>query len=735
MTAFEELGVLPEIAKGLVEMDWSLPTDIQSEAIPAILGGGDVLMAAETGSGKTGAFCIPIIQIVYESISGFGAASKKSTGRNPPGGGWKMNIFDRDHNLGIDDSGVVCASNHPKLWSGTRTVKGVKTSGKYYYEATIETDGLCRMGWSTARANLNLGTDDQGYGFGGTGKKSNAGQFVDYGESFTLNDVIGCHLDLDEREIYFSKNGKEFPVAFRIRPDVANSAFFPAIVIKNARLRLNFGADLFKFPPKRGFVAVCDAKNDNLVESGAADKTKTSVAQRKSNQPMCLIMEPTKELAQQTSQQIQRFSKYVVSPKLKNVLAAGGISMHEQMEEIERGVDIITCTPGRIRGLVQEGNIQVDQIRFFVLDEADQMLAGQGDTARLIQELHAHIPKYNNITGQRLQMIVCSATLHNMAVQKLANQFMYFPAWIDLKGQDVVPETVHHVVCMIDPREDKSWIRLRSKPGQCVQTDQIHAQDQIRPGSDNAETLSEGVKILKAEYLIKAIDEHKMDQCIMFCRTKLDCDNLERYLLSKGYQCCCLHGDRSPDERTRNLEKFKTKKMKFIICTDVAARGLDISGVPFVINVTLPPSEDKANYVHRIGRVGRAERMGLAISLVSTVPEKVWYHGCKSRGANCANTRLVEDGGCAKWYNEIQYLGEIEEHLGVTINTVGPDMNVPVDEYEGKVTYGSKRKEGPVLQSGHAVEMTGVVKLLSEMEREIQIQYLKMLQAKHSTKK
>jgi ATP-dependent RNA helicase DDX1 len=88
------------------------------------------------------------------------------------------------------------------------------------------------MGWSTARANLNLGTDDQGYGFGGTGKKSHASQFDDYGESFTLNDVIGCYLDLEIGRIHWSKNGKQFPVAFSLRNEMIKAGLFPAVVIK-----------------------------------------------------------------------------------------------------------------------------------------------------------------------------------------------------------------------------------------------------------------------------------------------------------------------------------------------------------------------------------------------------------------------------------------------------------------------------------------------------------------------
>jgi len=154
----------------------------------------------------------------------------------------------------------------------------------------------------------------------------------------------------------------------------------------------------------------------------------------------------------------------------------------------------------------------------------------------------------------------------------------------------------------------------------------------------------------------------------------------------------CLHGDRKPKERSANLDAFKNKQVRFLICTDVAARGIDVKGVPYIINVTLP--DEKSNYVHRIGRVGRAERMGLAISLVAAVPEKVWYHGewCPSRGRGCSNTNLTDRKGCCIWYNEPQYLSDIEEHLGVTIQQVDTHIKVEPDEFDGKVVYGQKLK-------------------------------------------
>lgn len=107
---------------------------------------------------------------------------------------------------------------------------------------------------------------------------------------------------------------------------------------------------------------------------------------------------------------------------------------------------------------------------------------------------------------------------------------MYFPTWVDLKGEDAVPETVHHVVVPVDPRKDLTWQNLRKK----IFTDGVHFQDNVRPGNNTPETFSEAVKLLKGEYCVRAIDTLNMDQAIIFCRTKLDCDNLENFLNQIG---------------------------------------------------------------------------------------------------------------------------------------------------------------------------------------------------------
>uniref|UniRef100_A0A5F5PVI3 ATP-dependent RNA helicase n=1 Tax=Equus caballus TaxID=9796 RepID=A0A5F5PVI3_HORSE len=699
MAAFSEMGVMPEIAQAVEEMDWLLPTDIQAESIPLILGGGDVLMAAETGSGKTGAFSIPVIQIVYETLKDQQEGKKGKTTIKTGASvlnKWQMNPYDRGSAFAIGSDGLCCQSREVKEWHGCRATKG-----------------------------LTKGTDKFGFGFGGTGKKSHNKQFDNYGEEFTMHDTIGCYLDIDKGHIKFSKNGKDLGLAFEIPQHMKNQALFPACVLKNAELKFNFGEEEFKFPPKDGFVALSKALDSYVVKSQHTGNAQVAQTKFLPNAPKALIVEPSRELAEQTLNNVKQFKKYIDNPKLRELLIIGGVAARDQLSVLDNGVDIVVGTPGRLDDLVSTGKLNLSQVRFLVLDEADGLLSqGYSD---FINRIHNQIPQITS-DGKRLQVIVCSATLHSFDVKKLSEKIMHFPTWVDLKGEDSVPDTVHHVVVPVNPKTDRLWERLGKNH---IRTDEVHAKDNTRPGANSPEMWSEAIKILKGEYAVRAIKEHKMDQAIIFCRTKIDCDNLEQYFMQQGggpdkkghqFSCVCLHGDRKPHERKQNLERFKKGDVRFLICTDVAARGIDIHGVPYVINVTLP--DEKQNYVHRIGRVGRAERMGLAISLVATEKEKVWYHVCSSRGKGCYNTRLKDDGGCTIWYNEMQLLSEIEEHLNCTISQVEPDIKVPVDEFDGKVTYGQKRAIGGGNYKGHVDILAPTVQELAALEKEAQTSFL-----------
>ncbi|XP_031696357.1 ATP-dependent RNA helicase DDX1-like, partial [Anarrhichthys ocellatus] len=438
-----------------------------------------------------------------------------------------------------------------------------------------------------------------------------------------------------------------------------------------------------------------------------------------------LILEPPKEFAEQTFNNVKQCGKYVDNPKLRNLLVIGGVPAKDQLAALEQGIDIVVGTPGRLDDLISTGKLSLSQVRFLVLDECDGLLsAGYTD---FINRIHNQIPQVTS-DGKRLQVIVCSATLHSFDVKKLSERIMHFPTWVDLKGEDSVPESVHHVVVPVNPKNDRLWERLGKNH---IRTDEVHAKDNTRPGANSAEMWSEAIKMLKGEYTVRAIKEHKMDQAIIFCRTKIDCDNMEQYFIQQGggpdskshqLSCVCLHGDRKPNERKTNLERFKKKEVRLLVCTDVAARGIDVHGVPYVINVTLP--DEKQNYVHRIGRVGRAERMGLAISLVAMEKEKVWYHVCANRGRGCYNTRLKEDGGCTIWYNEKELLSDVEEHLKCTITQCEPDIKVPVDDFDGKVTYGQRKALGGGNYKGHVEALAPTVQELTTLEREAQSSFL-----------
>lgn len=183
----------------------------------------------------------------------------------------RLSVEDRDSQLAVSEDGLVAQARMEKIWAGGRSSLGVRGPGRYQFEAIVEDEGLCRVGWSTPAGKLDLGTCRNGFGFGGTGKKSNERKFEDYGEPYGLNDVIGCLVDFDKGEIAFSKNGVFFGEAFRLPAAAAQGkvTLYPAVVLKNAQMRFNFGAAPFSFPAP-GFVAIANAPPQNIVSAEAS---------------------------------------------------------------------------------------------------------------------------------------------------------------------------------------------------------------------------------------------------------------------------------------------------------------------------------------------------------------------------------------------------------------------------------------------------------------------------------
>ncbi|CAK0796045.1 unnamed protein product, partial [Prorocentrum cordatum] len=781
MSAFEELGICPEIIQAVEEDEWLLPTPVQQEAIPLILGGGDVLVAAETGSGKTGAFGLPCLQIVHETLRGK-CQSRKKMNTNLK---CEFNLNDKDMFVLVTEDGLECKSDDDKRWNGIRATIEV-LNGKYMYEVEV-VEGMMRVGWSAGFAKLELGIEDKSFGYGSTGKKSWNRKFEDYGEEFEEGDIIGCLLDREANTISYCKNGRDLGVAYKIPPDLLRIGLKPHICGKGFMAAATFDGPMEY--PVEGYTPI-----------GAIDPSHTpqGMSQAKGKRPpMCMILEPTRDLAEQTYNCMTKFNKHLENPTVRITLFVGGIDEKEQFRALEEGVDICVGTLQKTMDYVRRGKLDVSQIKFLVLDEADDLQ--KKDDRKEIPRLNAQIKRGRR---DRVQTLFFSATLHTPEVVQMINDITTRPIWVDLKGKDSVPETVHHVVLYVDPMADFPWsdtdLAVRAKPqdqkNQPV-LDAVHekpSMSSIDSKHPEALKLSEKIKQMKPKYMVKMADLFNMSQCLVFCRTNVDCNNLEDYLNRLGgtkgtyggkmetgkenpYSCVVLAGMRAQDERRQNLEAFKEGDIRFLVCTDVAARGIDIAGLPYVIQTTLP--DDIENYIHRIGRCGRAERMGLAISIVATEKEKVWYHKCPSRGKNCTpwpgNTKLtipfgpdqklkprddanwiIDEGGCTIWYDEPDLIKQVEKRIGMPMNVMDPDdFSVPgilesplgeefqkkakqekvpkeppsrralkrKEEEKAVVTYGLKKDDATQKTSAkHTSALAPVVGELAALEKEIQ---------------
>ena len=660
--SFDDLGLLPSLITSVKGLGWSLPTPIQTECIPLILTGSNVLGAAETGSGKTAAFSLPALQLVWEHKKRIEKKQALEEMRRLKGidkDGVNMergnrqhcvvwNELDKDVSLVLGESALRCVSKL-QVWNGCRANIGIDLNTgpvcAFYFEVKFE-NGLGRVGFATADSSLEIGTDKFSFGYGSTGMKSFSKKFEKYGERFGNGDLIGVLLNPVEGTISFSKNGLCLGVGFQIPEYLRNAVFYPAVSLKAASVVAFFGANA-AFPTSIPTLSIQEAliANKNIKFRGE------EISQNEMNStksPLVLIVEPTRELAIQVDQELKKFRSDVSDCNITQTLLIGG-----QGNTFKYLVDIVVATPGALQKNL-EGNLNISQTQLFIIDEADRLL--DDGNKELILRIWKRLSKEH-------QSCLFSATLHSDSMQQLSKIMCPNAIWVDLKGTEFAPEAVDHAICYVNPVDDHSW-----KIDVGIPHDQVHKGNNLNTDESN----SLGTKLLKPAYLVQLLDTLNISQAIVFCRTKVDCDNLELYLqnLSGGrkvmralesgkenkYSCVVLHSDRIQAERTNNLRVFKNGDVRLLLCTDVAARGIDISGLPFVINMNLPAQSE--DYIHRIGRVGRADCVGFAISLVSTVSEKVWYHTCPSKGKSCINAEK-----CCIWQKEIDLLATIEERL------------------------------------------------------------------------
>ena len=275
--------------------------------------------------------------------------------------------------------------------------------------------------------------------------------------------------------------------------------------------------------------------------------------------PRSLIIEPTRELAAQVSENFERYGKF---NRLSMALLIGGSSFVDQEKALDRGVDVLIATPGRLLDLFERGKILLADVKVLVIDEADRMLD------------MGFIPDVERIVGllpKIRQTLFFSATMPP-EIRKLADAFLMNPKEISVSPPASTAETVSQSLVRVGPKDKRKALRA------------LLSQDEIR-------------------------------SALIFCNRKRDVDLVNRSLKRHGFDVDCLHGDMVQSKRMETLEGFKNGVVKLLVCSDVAARGLDISDVSHVFNFDVPTHAE--DYVHRIGRTGRAGRSGKAFTLVT----------------------------------------------------------------------------------------------------------------------
>ena len=272
-----------------------------------------------------------------------------------------------------------------------------------------------------------------------------------------------------------------------------------------------------------------------------------------------LILTPTRELAAQVLDDVKTYSEFT---DLKSTVVFGGVNANPQIKTLRQGVDILVATPGRLLDLHSQGVINFSGIQFLVLDEADRML--DMGFLRDIKRILALLP------SQR-QNLLFSATF-SKEIKALANSFLHKPALVEAAPQNATAEKVDQIIYKTN-------------------------------------------KGLKTALVIKLITEGNWKQVLVFTRTKHGANKLSKKLEKAAIKAAAIHGNKSQGARTRALASFKEGSISVLVATDIAARGLDIPLLPYVINFELPNIPE--DYVHRIGRTGRAGASGKAISIVS----------------------------------------------------------------------------------------------------------------------
>ncbi|OUS38862.1 DEAD/DEAH box helicase [Rhodobacterales bacterium 56_14_T64] len=348
--------------------------------------------------------------------------------------------------------------------------------------------------------------------------------------------------------------------------------------------------------------------------------------------PRSLVLCPTRELAAQVAENFDTYSKHV---KLTKALLIGGVSFREQDALIDRGVDVLIATPGRLLDHFERGKLILSDVKVMVVDEADRML-----DMGFIPDIERIFGMTNPLTRQTLFF---SATMAP-EIERITNTFLSAPARIEVARQATTSETITQGVVM------------------------FKASRRDREASEKRK-------------LLRTIIDNEGEKCtnaIIFCNRKMDVDVVAKSLKKYGYDASPIHGDLEQSQRMKTLDAFREGSLRFLVASDVAARGLDVPNVSHVLNFDVPSHAE--DYVHRIGRTGRAGREGTAIMICVPKDEK-----------NLADIERLVQNEIPRLENPLK--SAKTETAAVTVNDEAKDSSSGEKKYTGRSRRASKSDE------------------------------------------
>lgn len=535
-TTFAELGLNEHILAGVEALGFHTPTPVQAAAIPAVLEGRDVVASAQTGTGKTAAFALPVLQrIAPASRAAREEIVRSATSANPSAPSDADKSPSSDVLLDAIPSGESLSVPAP---AGGEAPNETNTS-----DGEAKPKRRRRRHHKKPATNTQTDTSEP--------QKSTEGPTIDKPSESEANKP-----KRRRRRRKKKSSAQETPASQEM--PVAPSAESPSAETPSAESSAPKEKASSPKPsnPKR---------RRSASKKGSSGKGKSSTAKPPSFGPFALVVTPTRELAQQIDSVVSVVCEHTGQ---RAVIVMGGAKFDRQIKQLESGCDMLVATPGRLIDLMEHNHVDLSRVQVLVLDEADRMLdMGFWPSVRRIL---VAVPEHR-------QNLLFSATIPP-SIKPTIDAMLHDPVHVEIARVGETADTVEEHLCPVVQGQKTQLLR-----------------ELIRTGGGSS--------------------QEAIERVLVFCRTKQRVDDVSHVLKSTGFKVDVMHADRPQKARERALAKFREGACQVLVATDVMSRGIDVSGIDAVVNFDVPL--DPEDYVHRIGRTGRAGATGQAYTFVA----------------------------------------------------------------------------------------------------------------------